>query len=90
LQNLALGPRTLGQAPISLSPPSKGERGIVRSGEASSSLKGKRRIIRETIIRELTLEDILSDPLTHLVMRRDGVSASEIRALAEEAAKRAA
>ena len=44
----------------------------------------------ETIIRELTLDDMLSDPLTHLVMRRDGVSASDIRALAEEAAKRAA
>ncbi|MCF8470776.1 MAG: hypothetical protein K9G30_08320 [Parvibaculum sp.] len=45
---------------------------------------------RETIIRELTLEDMLSDPLTHLVMRRDGVSASEIRSLAQQAAKRAA
>jgi len=38
----------------------------------------------------LTLEDMLSDPLTHLVMRRDDVSAAELRALAEEAAKRAA
>ena len=30
--------------------------------------------------REPTLAEVLSDPIVHLVMRRDGISASDVRA----------
>jgi len=47
--------------------------------------KGVAMKVRNThsIIRELSLDDMLMDPITKMVMRRDGVSESDIRALAE-------
>ncbi|MBO6636199.1 hypothetical protein [Parvibaculum sp.] len=38
---------------------------------------------QQTTIRELTLEEMLADPLIRLVMARDGVKAAEVRALME-------
>lgn len=37
--------------------------------------------LREMLARELTLEEMLGDPIVRLVMKRDGVSESEIRKL---------
>ncbi|MEX0839527.1 MAG: hypothetical protein WD034_08345 [Parvibaculum sp.] len=42
---------------------------------------------RESVVRELTLEELLIDPLVRLVMNRDGVREHDIRALAERAAE---
>ncbi|MEQ8268984.1 MAG: hypothetical protein RH982_17445 [Parvibaculum sp.] len=42
---------------------------------------------RESIVRELSLEELLLDPVVRLVMRRDGVRERDIRALAERAAE---
>lgn len=42
---------------------------------------------RESIVRELTLDELLVDPVVRLVMRRDGVHERDIRALAERAAE---
>jgi hypothetical protein len=38
---------------------------------------------KQTTIRELTLEEMLADPLIRLVMARDGVTARDVRALME-------
>jgi hypothetical protein len=32
-------------------------------------------------LRELTLEDMLADPIVHLMMQRDGVEETQVRAL---------
>lgn len=37
--------------------------------------------LREMLARELTLEEMLGDPIVRLVMKRDGVSEGEIRKL---------
>lgn len=38
---------------------------------------------RHKLIREMTLNEMLADPLIRLVMARDGVKAAEVRALME-------
>lgn len=37
---------------------------------------------------EFSLDDMLADPIVHLVMRRDGVEETEVRALARRVARR--
>lgn len=37
---------------------------------------------------ELTLEEMLADPIVQLVMRRDGITAEDVRAVVEEARRR--
>lgn len=37
---------------------------------------------------ELSLDDMLADPIVHLVMRRDGVDEAEVRALIRRLARR--
>lgn len=37
---------------------------------------------------ELTLEEMLADPIVQLVMRRDGISADDVRAVIAEARRR--
>lgn len=44
--------------------------------------------LRESIVRELSLEELLVDPVVRLVMRRDGVHERDIRALVERAAEK--
>ncbi|MDZ4379737.1 MAG: hypothetical protein U0942_00175 [Parvibaculum sp.] len=47
--------------------------------------------LRERLARELTLEEMLGDPIVRLVMKRDGVSEGDIRKLmARQAETRAA
>jgi hypothetical protein len=38
---------------------------------------------KETAVPEATLEDLLQDPVTHIMMNRDGVTAEDIRNLIE-------
>lgn len=44
--------------------------------------------LRESIVRELSLDDLLSDPIVRLAMRRDGVKAGDVRALVERAVEK--
>jgi hypothetical protein len=37
---------------------------------------------------ELTLEEMLADPIVQLVMRRDGITADDVRAVIAEARRR--
>lgn len=38
--------------------------------------------------REMTLDELLAEPIVHLLMRRDGVEADALRALAERIRRR--
>ncbi|WP_168713192.1 hypothetical protein [Parvibaculum lavamentivorans] len=43
--------------------------------------------LREAFSRELSLDEMLADPIVRIVMKRDGVREGDIRALAERAAE---